>query len=311
VVSTTPVIQPHADELVFLIGRPPMSEFIGYVTTQTVGGQDADLRALAHQWRTANDHIHDLENREAGLADGAIARPLDPGLETLRELVLTDPFFQRSFALIPASLGLVELDRLVVFQKQINLTYASTLEQLLRHDPSPDALFRFCLPFDHPQPPVNLGRISGNQFVFYSPSTDFRFLEATLLQPNQVTGQYFQGPVSGIVALMVGYGSNFLNVVQAEGRLILNNGSHRAYALRSLGVTHAPCVIQHLSRREELEFVGNQDLQSKPDLYLRAARPPLLKDYFDPHLRSVLRVPRRSRQVKITFGLEVLDVPIA
>ena len=37
-----PIIQPQADELVFLIGRPPMSEFSGYVTNQTVGGQAAD-----------------------------------------------------------------------------------------------------------------------------------------------------------------------------------------------------------------------------------------------------------------------------
>lgn len=311
VASTPPVIQPEADELVFLIGRPPMSEFIGYVTHQTVGGQAADQRALADQWRAANDHIHDLETREAGLADGVPVQAVDPSLDPLSQAVLADPFFQRSFAMMPASLEVVELDRLVVFQKQINLTYARTLEQALGGNPSAEALFRFCLPFDHPQPPVNLGRTTGNQFVFYSPSTDFRFLDAALLQAEQITGHPFQGPVSAVVALMVGYGSNFLNVVQAEGRLILNNGSHRAYALRSLGITHAPCVLQHLSRREELEFVGNQDLQSKPDLYLRAPRPPLLKDYFDPQLRSVLRVPRRSRQVKITFGLEVLDVPIA
>lgn len=309
--STPPIIQPQADELVFLIGRPPMSEFLGFVTNQTVGGQSADLRALADQWRAANDHIHDLESHEAGLADGVVVQPLDASVEPLRGTVLADPFFQRSFALIPASLGVVELDRLVVFQKNINLTYARTLEQSLGPSPSAETIFRFCLPFDHPQPPVNLGRIAGNQFVFYSPSTDFRFLDAALLQPRQITGYSSEGPLSGVVALMVGYGSNFLNVVQAEGRLILNNGSHRAYALRSRGITHAPCVLQQISRREELEFVGNQDLQSKPDLYLKGRRPPLLKDYFDPALRSVLLVPRRSRQVKITFGLEVMDVPIA
>jgi len=288
-----------------------MSEFVGFVTTQTEGGQTSDLAALAAQWRTANDHIHELEIREAGLSDGVVVQPIDSSLDRLRDAVLADPFFQGAFAMIPASLGVVELDRLVVFQKHINLTYAGTLERALGPAPTPEALFRFCLPFDHPQPPVNFGRITSNQFVFYSPSTDFRFLEAALLQANQVTGHRSQGPISAVIALMVGYGSNFLNVVEAEGRLILNNGSHRAYALRSAGIAHAPCVVQHLSRREELEVVGNQELQATPDLFLRAPRPPLLKDYFDPQLRSVLRVPRRSRQVRITFGVEVLDVPSA
>ncbi len=108
---------------------------------------------------------------------------------------------------------------------------------------------------------------------------------------------------------MVGFGSNFLNAIQAEGRLVLNNGSHRAYALRDLGIMHAPCIVQHVSRREELEVL-NQQLHAEPDRYLKAARPPMLKDYFDPLLRAVLQVPRRKRQVKVTFGIKVLDVPV-
>ena len=59
-----------------------------------------------------------------------------------------------------------------------------------------------------------------------------------------------------------------------------------------------------------LEFVGSPDLQAKPDQFLTAPRPPLLKDYFDARLRSVLRVPRRSRQVKVTVVAEATDVPI-
>src|SRR5437660_10413682 len=61
--------QPQADEHVFLIGRPPMAEYLGYVKTQTVGGDAAAIGALADEWRAANDHIVDLENKEAGLAD--------------------------------------------------------------------------------------------------------------------------------------------------------------------------------------------------------------------------------------------------
>jgi hypothetical protein len=63
-----------------------------------------------------------------------------------------------------------------------------------------------------------------------------------------------------------------------------------------------------VSRREELEVV-NQALHTEPDRYLKDPRPSLLKDYFDPLLRSVHSVPRRARQVKVSFGVEIVDVP--
>ncbi len=308
--TTLPATGASTDDVVFLIGRPPIAEYIGFVANQALNGDQADQKALAAQWRTANDHVKGLETAESGISDGVPIAPIDPSLQPLHDQVVADPFFQKSFTFVPVSIGVVELDRLVVFQKQINLTYAQNLATSLGAAPSADALFRFCLPFDHPQPPVRSGRIANNSYVFYSPSTDFRFLDASLLRPQQISDYQTSGPASAFLALAVGFGSNFVNVVSAEGRLVLNNGSHRAYALRSLGITHAPCVVQHVSRREELEVV-NQILQAEPDRYLKEPRPSLLKDYFDPLLCSVHPVPRRARQVKVSFGVETVDVPSA
>src|SRR5712691_3603975 len=113
--------------------------------------------------------------------------------------------------------------------------------------------------------------------------------------------------INAIVALVVGYGSNYMNAIHVENRLILHNGSHRAFALRAVGITEAPCVIQTVTRREELQVIAGGDIGENPDRYLVAPRPPLLKDYFDERLRKLLRVPRRQRQVKITFGVEQID----
>jgi hypothetical protein len=68
---------------------------------------------------------------------------------------------------------------------------------------------------------------------------------------------------------------------------------------------------QRVTRRDELEVVGNQELVQRFDYYASAPRPPLLKDYFDPQLRKLVRVPKRARQVRITFVIESLDVPAA
>lgn len=55
-----------ADEHVFLIGRPPLGEYMGFLKTQTVEGQTTDDAALAEQWRAANGRIQQLEMTEAG-----------------------------------------------------------------------------------------------------------------------------------------------------------------------------------------------------------------------------------------------------
>jgi hypothetical protein len=145
--------------------------------------------------------------------------------------------------------------------------------------------------------------------VFVSPSTDFRFLGANLLSPDQIVNHLPTGPLAGVVSLELGHGTNFLNAIQADGRLVLNNGSHRAYALREAGVTHAPCLVQIVTRRDELPVVASGDFAASPDRYLLATRPPMLRDYFDDGLRVIHQQPRNDRMVKVTFGVEQMDVP--
>ena len=113
-----------------------------------------------------------------------------------------------------------------------------------------------------------------------------------------------------VLGLAIGYGSNFLNVLHVENRLVLGNGSHRAYALRDLGVTQIPCLVQRVTRRDELDIVASGDLASSPDRYLKSARPPMLRDYFDPALRKIVPVYRKNRVVRIQFGVEQTDIPV-
>ena len=112
------------------------------------------------------------------------------------------------------------------------------------------------------------------------------------------------GGSAGFFRNGTGFSSNFLNAVYAENRLILNNGNHRAYALRSLGVTHAPCIIQHVPSRDQLGVVAASAVRSDPDLYLKHPRPMMLKDYFNPKLHKVVPVHRRVRQVSVRFEAE-------
>jgi hypothetical protein len=300
----------RADEHVFLIGRPPMNEFLGYIATQTAEGQTMNHGSLAAEWRRANDRIRQLERDEAAWADEATIAPLPGALTSLRDKVLVDPIVQRTFAVIPFEVGMVELDRMVVCQKNVNLEYVAELKQLLGSAPAEEDVFRFCLPVDRRYDPQVLGgRISQNAWSFSSPSTDLRVLDLTTVDPATIPGFESGGAAVAMVGAVIGYGSNYLSALRVEGRLILHNGTHRAYTLREIGHTHAPCLIQSITRREEFELVATPDMQERSETFLTHARPPVLKDYFDPELRMVVHVPRKDRQLRIAIQVEQLDVP--
>jgi hypothetical protein len=267
-----------------------------------IDGDKADQGALAAEWRTANDHVVQLEKDEAGYADGAAITPIPAEMSALEQAALADPMFKRSFQVVPWHLGQVALDRLVVFQKRIGLGGVGRIKAQLGASPSAETVFKLCIPVDHPSSPPMTTQRASNGWIFGSPSNDIRLLDATLLMPDQVTGYQPSGAVAAVVGLVVGFSSNVLHVLHIESRLILMNGSHRAYALRDLGVTHAPCIVLELSRRDELDLIGPEEVKAKPDNYLTAARPPLLKDYFDPKLRKIVPVRRMVNQLQVGYG---------
>jgi hypothetical protein len=149
------------------------------------------------------------------------------------------------------------------------------------------------------------------RYTFVSESTDFRSHEPALLRADQITGYESFGPISAVVGLVVGFGSNFLSVIRSDGRMMLHNGYHRACALRAAGVTHAPAVIQTVTRRDELALVATQAVIDEPGFYFAAKRPPLIKDFFDPRIRKVLPVRRMEKLIEVSFEVKEYDLPRA
>ena len=81
-----------------------------------------------------------------------------------------------------------------------------------------------------------------------------------------------------------------MSAIRSDNRVLLHNGYHRAYSLRRLGIRVAPCIVQTVTRRDELNYVADERVTSDPAFYFRAARPPMLRDFFDPLLVKRLRV---------------------
>jgi hypothetical protein len=305
--SAGPGASPRPDEYLYLTGRPRLKQLLRFVKSHAV--TPPAEAALTDAWHAAHEVVRRLEKEEVGLADDPPRGKLGPEYEPLLLEFLQDPLVRNGFNTVPTEVAMVELDRLVVYQKHIDLTFVRQLECKLGPAPSAEQVFRTCLRHDHSQPPAKWARVHQDRFVFLSPSNDLRFLGVQPLEAGHLKDHPPHGNLVGIVGISVGFGSNFLNAICAENRLILNNGSHRAYTLRKLGVTHVPCVIQHASSREEVDVVGAAEVRRDPDLCLKHPRPAMLRDYFNPALHMLLPVYRRLRQITVRFEVEENSVP--
>jgi hypothetical protein len=298
------------DRTLYLLGRPKLKDFLRYVRRHAV--QPDDEETLIGEWEEAKARLAALAKQEGGPPDHPSIRRIEPD-ETFEPLLvefLKDPVVRHSFNAVPSEVAWVRLDDLLVHQLHIDVTHVAKVQQRVGPAPSAQDLFRLCLPYDHPKPPAKWTRLDSSSYVFISASNDLRFLGATPLKPEDVPGHSRSGTLLGMIGLAVGFGSNFLNAIHIENRLILNNGSHRAYALRDLGITEVPCLVQHVSSRDELDLVGApDDVTDEPNDYLRAPRPPMFKDYFNPELRKVFASQRLHRQVRVSFSVKEHYVP--
>jgi hypothetical protein len=299
-----PAAQAGEQEM-WLLGQAPLRKYLDFVEDLGLGAEAANRVPLVQEWSAAAAWYEELKQREAGIADNLDCAPLGPGLAPLADEVMRSTRYTRTFDTLPARIAMVELAHLVVCQNHVTRSFVDRLKQRLGPNPDAAALFRFCLPLDDGQAPVQIRAAGAKRYQFRSDSTDFRFHEPVLLTPQQLGGYVPFGAVAGAVGLVVGYSSNFLNAVRDDdgGRLLLHNGYHRACALLELGITHAPCVVQTVTSRDELDLVAKPIVANDPGYFFNAPRPPLLKDFADPHIRKVLPIRKVSRVIEVSFDV--------
>lgn len=288
-------------EELWLLGQPALTDYLDYVGRAVVGGDAMDRRALIDAWRASNDVYHALETEEAGLADAVDRRPLSAAMRPLAAELAASPLFAATFDRMPTTIEMVELDRIVVSQRRVTKTFVDGLARSLSPHPSPADLFRFCQPLERRDPPVTIRRLSGDRFLFASESNDLRPREASLLRPDQLLGLAGTETMAAAVGVVVGYGSNFLSLIRCEDRVVLHNGYHRAVAMRAAGITHAPCIVQEVTRRDEIEVSAGDAVAEDPAFYFRARRPPVLKDFFDPRIVTVLKARPFLKLIEVCF----------
>ena len=64
-----------------------------------------------------------------------------------------------------------------------------------------------------------------------------------------------------------------------------------------------------VTRRDELAVAATQKVVDEPAFYFKAARPPLIKDFFDPRIRKVFPVRRMEKMIEVNFEIKEYDLP--
>ncbi|NHZ37609.1 hypothetical protein [Massilia rubra] len=296
--------RPTHEEL-WLLGQAPLQKYLDFADDLCAESIEAIRPALIREWSAANLYYEELAKTEAGIADDLDCAALPAAMAPLAAQVCAGSQYARTFNSLPTRIAMVELGRMVVCQNHVTRTFVDQLKAQLGPNPDAAALFNFCFPPDEARAPVQIREAGSKRYVFRSDSTDFRFHEPVLLRPDQLNDYRASGMVAGVLGLVVGYSANILNAVcdDDSGRLVLNNGYHRTCALLELGVTHAPCVIQTVSSRDELDLVAKSIVAQDPGYFFNAPRPPLMRDFANPRIGKVLRIKKIARMIEVSYDV--------
>ena len=299
-----------ADDFIVLKGRPSLAKFIRYIRDNAIGGLWTNDGELAGEWREARTVIQQLEVSERGWADSPGIEPLPEGMTRLAEIGLQQPSVQRLKFFAPRRWCLVEIDKVVVFQRSINLRYVDEIKASLPAKPTHEDIIRTAVGnIDQRRPAVRAYKATDTSYSFSSASNDLRFLDVVNLDPRSIHDYQPSGCASNALVIFVGFSDNLISAVRAGNRIILTNGSHRAFALRDLGIKHVPCLLAEATREEEFDIVLPGDVKEDREQYLRTPRPPVFKDYFDDRIRKIVPVARVNRVLEAQLNLEKSSIP--
>lgn len=289
----------------YLFAFASQMEVMHHVRTQAL---NADETQIVDAWQRAQTIAQALLQSEAGFADQHSVEPIAPQFEKKVGEYITNPLAQKSFP-GPITVGFVEIDRLIAAQRTIDLDYVDDIMKSLPKNLDEAALIDFCLSPTRSMAPIQHLEIAPNVHVFSSPSTDLRYLGSFMKDLTEADKEYAQGggiPATAIISF-VGYGASAINAWFNNGRVVLNNGFHRVYALRSAGVKKIPVIVQ-LAANAQIEFPGQ--ICGVPREYLLGhPRPPLVKDFFEDAFTTIVPVKARIRTVTIQAQAGQHDVP--
>ena len=258
---------------------------------------------ITASWERAQEKATALAKSEAGLADEIEVSEIDSELSDKLDYLREQPVFRNTFKNCSTEFKMVEIDKLIAYSFAIRLRFVDFMKQKYPPNPSVAELVDICLPLTVSQTEVTRKTIDPLNYLYSSDSMDLRIIDVISKPVRELDlSNIAEGSPMKALIVLLGFGFPMVLVASAGKRLVLDNGYHRLYALRSLGVKRVPAVVTDSLRYAEKAM--------SVDYLARAPRPPLFKDFFDPDLAIEVAKPRLRRSIKISITSQFFEAPI-
>lgn len=292
--------------LLYMYGAVTKSELNSFLEINSVDSNERKNN-LKSNWLGAAEFFQELVKSEKGIAETISSKQFSSFQKSFVATLQGDQSFTRTFSNFPLTFEEIEIDRIVAAQRCVHLEYIEKLKNQYVH--SDENILKFCLDTGGDSTPLKVGRSAQNSYTLSSENPGLRFLgvyDQPYISQNKSSFNIGGQPVQSVV-IVLGYGASTMNVYRVGKRVILNNGFHRLYTLRSLGISHAPVVVQHVTNPElELPPV----IADLPREYLvSSARPALMKDFFEPTLTCEIHQPEFIKALQVGWGINENIVP--
>jgi hypothetical protein len=293
-----------ADSFRILMGHPSVREYIRLVKTRSPNGLCPEELDLAQEWQRGAAVLRTLEHDDQSIYDVPELEDLPAELARHAEDIVKDEDNRQCLSLLPHAWRLIDLHRLIVWQKHVDCNFADALRSSTPAQPTLENLLAIASGVATHGAEVKMLTLGSSTFSFSSASTDLRILGAVPLSPENITGCPPIGKAKIVLGVFVGYGLNAMYAIHIDNRLMLINGTHRAYALMSMGINHVPCLVCTISNQNDLDLVGLPDTSENLVSLVRRRRPPLLKDFFNEHISRFLPVQRSNTAITLDLKFD-------
>jgi hypothetical protein len=281
-------------------------ELVAFVRNTCTEDEIKNLNVTYQAWNEAREQFQLIQDEEKGIADNCEIKDID---SHLIDAIMNHRMIKNSYGNEDYELKMVNLDQVVIEQRELILNYTNRLENEISFPPNEKQLLKFCLTPEKRVARPKAKKGDSSTYYFSSPSKEFRFLgghlkEEVTIDDIEKTG--IGGLPTHAVILFLGYPSFCMSGYKVGGRVIMNNGTHRAYTLASNGVKKVPMLLINRTRSDFPEKL--QGL--KKDYLLLNPRPIMLKDYLNNSLTRQFKQKETRMIVKVNWNTGKLNIEL-
>jgi len=291
-----------------IYGSLTKGQVANIVKNKCIDEERSNIKVISEYWYRARELLRQIETQDSGAAENCETSEITSSLIGGINL---NPAIKYNFADYVYDFKMVEIDNMIAMQREVLLDYVDELSKKIPKKPSEEDLLKFCLIPEKLVPLPKLTQKDSKSWYFTSPSHDLRFLGGSMkkeLTKEDIDSAKVGGFPTHVMMLFVGYGVGTMHGYSVNGRIILLNGFHRAYALRRKGIKKIPILLKKIGNAD-LELPSKiKDLSR--DYLLKHPRPILMKDFFNEDLVRVFKMKKVTSILNVNWDSNTISIDL-